>query len=93
MGCRKLSGNLKHFPQNVSIPYAKPPGLRLWQRNYYEHIIRNENDLNDIREYIVDNPFQWVGGRGQADAPGIIFEKFPRALERVVHERSRSSMI
>ena len=32
---------------------------RLWQRNYYEHIIRNEESLNRIREYIVNNPLQW----------------------------------
>jgi len=32
---------------------------RLWQRNYYEHIIRNEPDLSRIREYIVNNPLQW----------------------------------
>lgn len=31
----------------------------VWQRNYYEHIIRNENELNKIREYIVNNPLQW----------------------------------
>jgi putative transposase len=30
-----------------------------WQRNYYEHIIRNEGDLNRIREYIVLNPMRW----------------------------------
>lgn len=30
-----------------------------WQRNYYEHIIRNEIDLNKIRRYIVDNPRKW----------------------------------
>ena len=29
---------------------------KLWQRNYYEHIIRNENELNRIRKYIIDNP-------------------------------------
>ncbi len=34
------------------------PG-KLWQRNYYEHIIRNENELNRIREYILNNPLQW----------------------------------
>jgi len=34
------------------------PG-KLWQRNYYEHIIRNENELNRIREYIVNNTLQW----------------------------------
>ena len=30
-----------------------------WQRNYYEHIIRNDNELNRIREYIINNPFNW----------------------------------
>ncbi len=33
--------------------------IRLWQRNYYEHIIRNDNELDKIREYIVNNPLQW----------------------------------
>jgi putative transposase len=32
---------------------------RFWQRNYYEHIIRDEYDLNSIREYIVNNPLKW----------------------------------
>jgi REP element-mobilizing transposase RayT len=32
---------------------------RLWQHNYYEHIIRNDNELYIIREYIVNNPLQW----------------------------------
>ena len=31
----------------------------LWQRNYYEHIIRNEYALNKIREYISNNPLNW----------------------------------
>ncbi len=31
-----------------------------WQRNYYEHVIRNESDLNDIREYISYNPQKWL---------------------------------
>jgi REP element-mobilizing transposase RayT len=30
-----------------------------WQRNYYEHIVRNEESLNRIREYILNNPIQW----------------------------------
>jgi len=32
------------------------PGLSVWQRNYYEHIIRDERSLERIREYIVSNP-------------------------------------
>ena len=35
------------------------PGASVWQRNYYEHIIRNESALNRIRQYIADNPARW----------------------------------
>ncbi|MCI0404588.1 MAG: hypothetical protein L0209_00705, partial [candidate division Zixibacteria bacterium] len=33
---------------------------RLWQRNYYEHIIRTDDDFNAVREYIWLNPAKWV---------------------------------
>lgn len=36
------------------------PGTPLWQRNYYEHIIRGEGEMNRIRKYIVDNPAKWA---------------------------------
>ncbi len=36
------------------------PGVPIWQRNYYEHIVRHENDLNRIRQYILNNPSQWA---------------------------------
>ena len=32
---------------------------KLWQRNYYEHIIRNDYELNKIKEYIINNPLKW----------------------------------
>ena len=32
---------------------------RVWQRNYYEHVVRNEDELHRIREYIVMNPVKW----------------------------------
>ena len=35
------------------------PGCPVWQRNYYEHIIRNEHDLLNIRRYIAENPLKW----------------------------------
>lgn len=34
-------------------------GVPVWQRNYYEHIIRNEKELDKIREYIANNPLNW----------------------------------
>jgi REP element-mobilizing transposase RayT len=33
----------------------------VWQRNYYERIIRNEDELNAVRQYIADNPARWGG--------------------------------
>ena len=36
------------------------PGARVWQRNYYDHVIRNEADLHRIRQYIEDNPGRWA---------------------------------
>lgn len=46
------TGVTKSFRQNTDIH-------NVWQRNYYEHIIRNENILDKIREYIINNPLQW----------------------------------
>ena len=34
-------------------------GASFWQRNYYEHVIRNETALNRIRQYIMENPARW----------------------------------
>jgi len=31
----------------------------IWQRNYHEHIIRNETDFNNIWNYIDTNPLHW----------------------------------
>jgi REP element-mobilizing transposase RayT len=35
------------------------PGARIWQRGYYERIIRNEGELNRIRQYVAENPQHW----------------------------------
>ncbi len=34
--------------------------LPFWQRNYYEHVIRNEDDFDRVRQYIRDNPLKWA---------------------------------
>lgn len=34
-------------------------GNKIWQRNYFERIIRNESELNAVRQYIRDNPLNW----------------------------------
>jgi REP-associated tyrosine transposase len=49
------------------------PDSPLWQRNYYDHIIRDEEDLSRIREYIYSNPQSWY----EDDNNPTIFEKSP----------------
>jgi len=44
------------------------PGLPVWQRNYYEHIVRDEGALNRIRGYITNNPNQWQWDRDNPTA-------------------------
>ncbi|MDE0012003.1 MAG: transposase [Candidatus Poribacteria bacterium] len=48
------------YTRGVKMMKWKPFHRRLWQRNYYEHIIRNDDSLNHIRQYIIDNPGQWA---------------------------------
>ncbi|MDY6788319.1 MAG: transposase [candidate division WOR-3 bacterium] len=45
-------GVSKWFHENTDI-------CDVWQRNYYEHIIRDEKDLEEIREYIIYNSLKW----------------------------------
>ena len=44
-------GNINHF------------GTKIWQRNYYEHVIRNEKEYYKIVEYIRNNPLKWKEDR------------------------------
>ncbi|MBI4201451.1 MAG: transposase [Chloroflexi bacterium] len=37
----------------------RTPGTPVWQRNYYEQVVRTDDELNNIRQYIVDNPRKW----------------------------------
>jgi REP element-mobilizing transposase RayT len=43
------------------------PGLSVWQRNYFEHIVRNDKSLNHIREYIATNPERWQYDKENVD--------------------------
>ena len=47
------------------------PGVTVWQRNYYEHIIRDDDDYNRIAEYIDTNPQKWIDDKLHPDAKGF----------------------
>lgn len=48
------------YQTTTQINATRNSGIqKLWQRNYYEHVIRNEADLTEAREYILNNPARW----------------------------------
>ncbi|MCL4534335.1 MAG: transposase [Bacteroidetes bacterium] len=46
------------------------PGTPVWQRNYYEHIVRNDESLYEIEEYILNNPLNWAMDKENPSARG-----------------------
>lgn len=63
---KPVSGSLPTIVRSFKSAAAKhinelrsTPGVSLWQRNYHEHVIRNEDELHRIREYIQTNPLRW----------------------------------
>lgn len=69
---RKTVGDMMDaFKSITSVEYIRGVKTRnwkrfnkkLWQRNYWEHIIRNEQSLDRIAAYIIDNPQKWTGDK------------------------------
>ena len=52
--------NYKSVTARKINAHRRTPGALVWQRNYYEHIVRNDADLHRIRQYIVNNPLKWT---------------------------------
>jgi REP element-mobilizing transposase RayT len=55
----KIIGRFKMNAAKQINQIRQTPGIPVWQRNYYEHIIRDTDDLSRIRHYISDNPKNW----------------------------------
>ncbi|WP_222842613.1 transposase [Thermoflavifilum thermophilum] len=58
-GLPEIIRQFKTFSARRINEHRQTPGQPVWQRNYYEHIIRDDDDLNRIREYIINNPLKW----------------------------------
>ena len=61
---------LKSFSARRINQLRHSPGVPVWQRNYYEHVIRTERALQAIRQYILDNPIRWHLDRYNPKAMG-----------------------
>ena len=76
----RLIGAFKTVSTKQINEMRNTSGGKLWQRNYYEHIIRNEKSLQRIREYIVNNPLQWESDQENPNAGAP--PRLPRGLDR-----------
>ena len=59
----------------------KSTGMPVWQRSYYEHVIRDEADYGRVGEYILSNPVKWATDRenpsvGQIPNQGVVGSGF-----------------
>jgi hypothetical protein len=70
---KSVNDTIAHIEENRLDMIGK-----IWQRNYFEKIIRNERDLEGVREYIRNNPYKWeedeenpnrIGNSQQTHAP------------------------
>jgi putative transposase len=66
-GHRSLQGIIRDFKSVTTRVFNKMVDTSLknmlWQNSFYEHIIRNEQELQKIREYIINNPVNWQGDK------------------------------
>mgnify|MGYP000913469741 FL=1 len=62
-GLPEIIRGFKTFSSRRINELRGTPGIPVWQRNYYEHIVRNDESLYRIREYIINNPMQWEQDR------------------------------
>ena len=62
-----IVGNFKSITTRRINQLRNTPGQPVWQRNYYEHIIRHDKELNAIRQYILDNPGNWTSDTENPD--------------------------
>ena len=48
---------------------SKQAGVSLWQKGFYDHVIRNDEDLTNVRRYIRNNPLKWIEERTDHTCP------------------------
>lgn len=55
--------HLSNVIRYVKSKVTKAAGHAIWQKSYYDHVIRNQEDYSRIRDYIVNNPGKWKEDR------------------------------
>lgn len=72
---RSLPDVMRYFKSMTTTEYVRhvknknlsPFNRKLWQKSYYDHIIRDQNDYNEKCEYIANNPTKWMTAKSTVD--------------------------
>ena len=62
-----IVGSYKSAVTRLINEFRRSAGQAVWQRNYYEHVIRSENDLARVRDYIDLNAIKWADDENHPD--------------------------
>ena len=82
---RSLGSFMVRFKASVTSRAGNELNMTgIWQKNYYEHIIRNDRELKNIRWYILDNPLNWQLDRDNAQ--NIRKLSAPESVEEYVED-------
>ncbi len=53
------NNTISNIVKNLKSEISKKVGESIWQKSFYEHLIRDEKEYMQIKEYIMNNPFNW----------------------------------
>lgn len=71
-GLSEIVRAFKTYSSRAINEIRKTPGVHFWQRSFYDHIIRNEMELNRVREYVQNNPLSWELDKENPQAERLI---------------------
>lgn len=57
---RPQHNRISSIVRSIKVLVTKEIGVSIFQRSYYDHVIRNQRDFDEIWEYIEHNPVKWV---------------------------------
>lgn len=66
----KILGKFKHQTSKRMNELRQTEGVKNWQPNYHDHIIRNEKSYRNISNYIIENPLKWNDDKFNPKNPG-----------------------
>jgi len=86
----RIMGYYKYQSTSRIKAAMKVAGSAIWQRGYYEHVIRDEQSLNRIREYIIHNPQGWHLDRENPQAQGKdSFDSWLASIKEKPNQKNR----